>query len=120
MKRRRTGLSSGWLALVFVGWCVSVAGPAWAHGPTVVISESGLAPELLNLFAGTTVHFTNTIGGAEGVVVADEAGSFTSPPITAAGDGWHFTFEKIGTYTIRVTGRSGKTLRVVVIAKPAG
>ena len=97
------------------------AGPAWAHGPTVKITATGFAPVLLNLFEGTTVHFTNAIAasaaGSEGVVVSDEAGRFESPPISAAGDGWHYTFEERGTWVIRVAGRPEPTLRIVVVAR---
>ncbi len=115
MKRWRSGLAG----LLLVGaMLVGAAGAARAHGPTVVLSEAGFKPVLLNLFEGTTVHFTNTIAGPEGVVVADEGGTFSSPPITAASDGWHYTFEKIGTFEIRIAGRPEAKLRIVVVKKP--
>ncbi len=123
MKRSGSGPANpvvvGMLTLVLGALIALTASPARAHGPTVVITEAGLKPALLNLFVGSTVHFTNQIAGAEGVVVGDEAGSFSSPPIAAAGEGWHYTFERIGEYAIRVVGRPGATMRIVVIAKPA-
>ena len=115
MNRWRSGLAGLLLVwLVLMGSAVA----ARAHGPTVVLSEAGFKPVLLNLFEGTTVHFTNTIAGPEGVVLADEGGAFSSPPITAASDGWHYTFEKIGTFEIRVAGRPEAKLRIVVVKKP--
>lgn len=110
--------SSAKLAILVFAVLLAVAGPAGAHGPTVVISAAGFEPALLNLFEGTTVHFTNAIAGPDGVVVTDEAGSFSSPPIAASGDGWHYTFEKIGAHAIRVVGRPEATMRVVVVKKP--
>lgn len=106
------------LAAVVVAIFAVLAGPpARAHGPTVKITASGFEPVLLNLFEGTTVHFTNAIAGPDAVVVGDEAGHFESPPITATGDGWHYTFEGRGTYVIRVVGRPEPTMRIVVIPK---
>lgn len=108
------------LAVLVVALCAVLAGsPARAHGPTVKITASGFEPVLLNLFEGTTVHFTNAIAGPEAVVVGDEAGRFESPPITASGDGWHYTFGTSGTYVIRVVGRPEPTMRIVVIPKKA-
>ncbi|MEZ4279979.1 MAG: hypothetical protein R3F21_10250 [Myxococcota bacterium] len=117
--RRR--FRAAWLCAAIVALACVSGGPARAHGPTVKVTATGFEPVLLNLFEGTTVHFTNAIAGsapgAEGVVVSDEAGRFESPPITAAGDGWHYTFEERGTYVIRVAGRPEPTLRIVVVAK---
>lgn len=115
---RAAGMLAAIVALAF-----GLAGSAQAHGPTVKVTATGFEPVLLNLFEGTTVHFTNAIAGsdagAEGIVVGDEAGRFESPPITAAGDGWHHTFEEQGTFVIRVVGRPERTMRIVVVPKKA-
>lgn len=108
-----------WMAIGFASIGLATAAPASAHGPTVEITAAGFKPLLLNLFEGTTVHFTNVVASSEGLIVTDEAKSFASPPITADGDGWHYTFEKIGTYEIRIEQRSEAKMRIVIVKKPA-
>lgn len=114
-----------WLAIGIASMVFAASAPASAHGPTVEITPAGFEPQLLNLFEGTTVHFTNVIGAAEamaegssdGVVVTDLAGTFKSPPITAAGDGWHYTFEQIGVHELRIEQRPEAKMRIVIVKK---
>ena len=84
-----------------------------------MIGPDGLSPALLNLFAGTTVHFTNGLDVASGVVVVGEDGSVESPALEVAGEGWHYTFEKTGAYTVRDARRPEATMRIVVVVKPS-
>ena len=93
------------------------AAPARAHGPTVELTAKGLEPVLLNLFEGTTVHFSNTLVAPEGLVVVDESGLLESPAFKQPGEGWHFTFDKTGSYVIHVRGRPEATMRIVVVPK---
>ncbi len=79
---------------------MTLATAAHAHGATIKISHNEMKPALLNLYAGTTVHFSNTVTMPGGHVVVDEGGTLESPPLAEPGDGWHFTFEKVGTYEI--------------------
>lgn len=94
------------------------ASVTWAHGPTIEISHSELKPGLLNLFVGTTVHFSNTVSMPGGHVVVDEGGTLESPPLEKPGDGWHYTFDKPGTYDIYVKQHPTAKARIVVIRKP--
>lgn len=104
----------GWLALLVL----SAPGAAMAHGPTVEITETGLRPALLNLFEGTTVHFASTLVASPGlVVVVDPEGKVRSPALAKPGDGWHHTFERRGRYAIRVDGRPGATMTIVVVPR---
>jgi plastocyanin len=90
---------------------------ASAHGPTIEISHDELSPGLLNLFVGTTVHFMNTVAMPGGHVVVDESGMIKSPPLKEPGDGWHYTFEKAGTYEIYMEQHPTAKARVVVVPK---
>jgi plastocyanin len=96
---------------------VGLAGAASAHGPTVKISHSEMTPPLLNLYVGTTVHFSNTVAMPGGHVVVDEAGTLESPPLEKPGDGWHYTFEKEGTYEIYIKQHPKAKTRIVVVPK---
>lgn len=98
---------------------LAAAGPATAHGPTIEITAAGFEPALLNLFEGTTVHFSNTLAVPQVVVVSGESGTVTSPPIDKAGEGWHYTFEKGGAHAIHLQQRTAATMRVVVVEKAA-
>jgi hypothetical protein len=49
--------------------------------------------------------------------VGDEGGTFASPPLRAPGDGWHHTFERAGTYEVRVVQRPEARMRIVVVPK---
>ncbi len=106
----------GWV-FALAGLFILAAGPAWAHGPTVEITTAGFKPVLLNLFEGTTVHFTNTLAAPQGLVVTGESETVTSPSLAAAGEGWHYTFVKSGAYAIRLVQRPEAAMRIVVVKK---
>jgi plastocyanin len=90
---------------------------ASAHGPTIEIKHDELKPALLNLFVGTTVHFSNTVAMPGGHVIVDESGLLESPPLEKPGDGWHYTFEKEGTYEIYIRQHPTVKARIVVVPK---
>ncbi len=94
-----------------------VAAPALAHGPTIEISHSEMKPPLLNLFVGTTVHFANTVAMPGGHVVVDEEGTLESPPLEKPGDGWHYTFEEVGTYHVFVKQHPDAKATINVLPK---
>jgi hypothetical protein len=102
-----------------VAFALVAPSPARAHGPTVELTAKGLEPVLLNLFEGTTVHFSNTLVAPEGLVVVDESGLLESPPLKQPGEGWHFTFDRTGSYVIHVRERPEATMRIVVVPKRA-
>lgn len=102
-------------AVVLCG--VVFSGAVHAHGPTVKISHSELTPPLLNLYVGSTVHFSNTVSMPGGHIVVDEAGTLESPPLKEPGDGWHYTFEKEGTYEIYLKQHPEAKTRIVVVPK---
>jgi len=125
MRAKGGGLRIDGLPAIVASWlfaCALVglfASPVRAHGPTVEITASGIKPALLNLFVGTTVHFTNGLDAPSGVVVAGEKGTVESPVLEVAGEGWHYTFEEAGAYEIRVVRRPEAKMRIVVVPKPA-
>ena len=92
-----------------------LATPAAAHGPTIELSHSEMKPALLNLFVGTTVHFANTVSMPGGHVVVDTEGRLESPALAEPGDGWHYTFEEVGTYEVflREHPKARATINVV-------
>ncbi|MFK7895585.1 MAG: hypothetical protein AB8G23_07095 [Myxococcota bacterium] len=102
------------LAAAFI---LGIAGSAAAHGPTVKVSHGEMKPALLNLYVGTTVHFTNTVSMPGGHVVVDEGGTLESPALLEPGDGWHYTFENEGTYEIFVKQHPEAKMRIVVVTK---
>jgi plastocyanin len=104
-------------ALIVVWVCFAYAGVAAAHGPTIEINHQEMKPGLLNIFVGTTVHFSNTVSMPGGHVVVDEAGTLESPPLEKPGDGWHYTFETEGTYEVFVTQHPMAKARIVVVPK---
>ena len=108
----------GWMAVWLASIVFSSTAPASAHGPTVEVTPAGFKPLLLNLFEGTTVHFKSSVATAGGLVISDEARTFASPPIAADGDGWHYTFEAIGTHEIRIEQRPEAKMRIVVVKRP--
>jgi len=113
-------LVAAFFAAGFLATVLFAAAPARAHGPTVEIRASGLTPALLNLFEGTTVHFSSTIEAPAGLVVlVDEAGAIRSPRLAKPGDGWHYTFERSGRYSIRLEGRPEAKMTIVVVPKRA-
>ena len=109
------------LSLTLIG--IGTPGAASAHGPTIRISHDELKPGLLNLFVGTTVHFSNTVampGGHVVVVKADEmeeSETIESPALEKPGDGWHYTFEKEGKFEIYIKQRPTAKARIVVVPK---
>lgn len=90
---------------------------ASAHGLEIEISHDELKPSLLNLFVGTTVHFSNTVAMPGGHVIVDESGTIESPALEKPGDGWHYTFEKEGTFELYIKQHPTVKARVVVVPK---
>jgi len=88
-----------------------------AHGPTIEISHDALKPTLLNLFVGTTVHFANTVEMPGGHTIVDESGTIESPSLEKPGDGWHYTFEEVGTFEVYVREHPSAKARIVVVPK---
>ncbi len=103
-------------AALFVFWFGLVPN-ASAHGPTIEVSHSELSPPLLNLFVGTTVHFNNTVAMPGGHVIVDASGTIKSPPLEAPGDGWHYTFEKEGTFELHIEQHPSAKARIVIVPK---
>lgn len=93
------------------------AGVARAHGPTIEISHAEMKPALLNLFVGTTVHFANTVSMPGGHVVVDTEGRLESPPLEQPGDGWHYTFDEVGTYEVYLRQHPRTRARINVVPK---
>lgn len=96
---------------------LGVAAPAAAHGPTIEITHGEMKPPLLNLFVGQTVHFDNKVAMPGGHVVIDETGTIESPPLEKPGDGWHYTFDTVGTFELRLKQHPKTTARIVVHPK---
>ena len=90
---------------------------AMAHGPTIEISHHEMKPGLLNLFVGTTVHFSNTVSMPGGHVVVDESGTLESPPLEKPGDGWHYTFDEVGTFEVFIKQHPKAKARINVVPK---
>lgn len=117
--RAVSGPRSRFTHIVLVLWAFAmlVSSTALAHGPTIEISHQEMKPSLLNLFVGTTVHFLNTVDMPGGHVVVDVAGTIESPPLDAAGDDWHFTFETEGTYELFIREHPEAKSRIVVVPR---
>jgi plastocyanin len=111
---------------------VGIPADARAHGPTIEISHDALSPSLLNLYVGTTVHFSNTVEMPGGHVVVikvinvtgavevdevDEAESIESPGLEKPGDGWHYTFDEEGTFDLHIKQHPTAKARIVVVPK---
>ena len=111
---------------------IGIPADARAHGPTIEISHDALSPSLLNLYVGTTVHFSNTVempGGHVVVIKAinvtgaievdevDEAEPIESPGLEKPGDGWHYTFEAEGTFDLYIKQHPTAKARIVVVPK---
>ena len=105
--------------LAFAGGLVWSPAIAIAHGPTIEISHEAMKPTLLNLFVGTTVHFSNTVEMPGGHVVVEKEGRLESPPLEHPGDGWHYTFEAEGVYEVFVRQHPEARARIVVVPKRA-
>jgi len=108
-----TGVAAGF---AFAG-ILALPELAYAHGPTIKMSQSQMKPGLLNLFVGTTVHFVNTIEAPGGQVVVDESGALESPPIEKNSDGWHYTFENEGRHELHLRDHPDAKATVVVVPK---
>lgn len=96
---------------------LGAASIAAAHGPTVKLSHDEMTPPLLNLYVGTTVHFTNTVSMPGGHIVVDQGGTLESPALLSPGDGWHYTFEAIGTYEIFIKEHPNAKMKIVIVEK---
>lgn len=108
----------GLAAIAIVGLCSTQSS---AHGPTVRITPKGLEPALLNLFLGSTVHFTNELAQSQGAIVCiDEACRVRSPVLKAPGDGWHYTFDALGSHAIRLEGKPEAAMKIVIVPKKPG
>ena len=92
-------------------------GAVRAHGPTIEITHDSMEPALLNLFVGSTVHFANMVAMPGGHVVVDASGRIESPPLEEPGDGWHYTFEEVGTYDVYVRQHPKAKARIVIVPK---
>lgn len=113
LKYSRICLAVVSLALLAIG----VPGDVSAHGPTIKIDHQKLEPALLNLFVGTTVHFVNTVTMPGGYVLIDDSGAIESPALEKAGDDWHYTFEKEGSFEIYIKQHPKARARIVVVKK---
>jgi plastocyanin len=105
---------------LFALFGTGIPGDASAHGPTIKIGHDELKPSLLNLFVGTTVHFSNTVempGGHVLVIDVDESGTIESPALEKPGDGWHYTFDREGTFEIYIKQHPTAKARIVVVPK---
>ena len=109
--------SAAFAVVMLASLSLLAASTARAHGPMVEITAAGLKPVLLNLYVGTTVHFSSTLTAPEGLVVVDQTGALESPPLKSPGDGWHYTFDKTGTFEIHVEQRPDAKMRIVVVPK---
>ena len=107
---RRLGL----LACLIV---MGLTGVASAHGPTIEITHAAMKPALLNLYVGSTVHFTNQQAMPGGHTVVDETGTIESPPLEKVGDGWHYTFDEVGRYEVYVAQHPSAKATIVVVPK---
>lgn len=100
--------------LLALAVALAAAPPAAAHGPTVRVSWSAVKPTKLTIRVGDTVHFINAnASGSPCTVVADD-GSFESPTLGRA-EGWHYTFEKAGTFSYQIQEMSNSRGTVVVV-----
>jgi plastocyanin len=117
MKHKTHAANASLVVLSLVLFCLAIAGVAYAHGPTIEVSHSELKPKLLNLYVGTTVHFNNTVEMPGGHVIVDASGTIKSPPLIKPGDGWHYTFEKEGTFEIYIEQHPHAKARIVVVPK---
>ena len=96
---------------------MGLAAGASAHGPTIEITHTAMKPALLNLYAGSTVHFQNQQAMPGGHTVVDETGVIESPPLEKVGDGWHYTFDEVGRYEVHVAQHPSAKATIVVVPK---
>ncbi len=105
-------------ALALLLWTLAaLSSSAFAHGPTVKVSYSGIRPSELVVEAGTTLHFHNANAGGGVCTLVGEDGAFESPPLNP-GEGWHHTFENPGTFRFHVKEFSRAKGMVRVGPKP--
>jgi hypothetical protein len=52
-----------------------------------------------------------------GHVIVDASGTIKSPPLEAPGDGWHYTFEKEGTFELHIEQHPSAKARIVIVPK---
>lgn len=93
---------------------VLTAGVATAHGPTVRVSYKGIQPERLVVEVGQTVHFHNANSSGAPCTIVAEGGAFVSPTLGRA-EGYHYTFEELGTVQYKIQEFPGVTGRVTVV-----
>jgi hypothetical protein len=107
------------MLVIAMTWGFFAAAPAFAHGPTIELSAEEMKPPLLNLYVGSTVHFLNLnkADNPGGYVVVDTAGTIESPPLEEAGDGWHYTFEEVGTHELFIRQNPEAKARIVIVPK---
>ena len=105
------------LLLAVLATGLFLASAAKAHGPTIEITHSEMKPALLNLFVGTTVHFNNKEWMPGGHTVVDASGKIESPPLEKVGEGWHYTFDEVGTFEIFVKQHPMAKARINVVPK---
>ena len=102
---------------------LAAASSSAAHGPTIRLTHESMKPVLLNLFLGTTVHFSNEASAADersgAHVVVEKSGKLESPKLIEVGDGWHYTFEEAGTYEVFIRSHPKAKARIVVLPKRA-
>ena len=113
----RSWLANAAVAFLALAACLVASQAAEAHGPTIEISHQAMKPTLLNLYVGTTVHFSNTVAMPGGHIIVDEGGTIESPPLEKPGDGWHYTFDTVGTFEIYVKQHPMAKARIVIVPK---
>ena len=99
-----------WMAVL---WLLG-AGPAVAHGPAVELSLDRVSPAAITIGAGQWVHFKNTSVTPRTMTVRAADGSFESPAM-GRGEGWHHTFEDVGTHSYGVMEFPSMTGEVTVV-----
>jgi plastocyanin len=91
------------VALIALATGILFASAAKAHGP--------------NLFVGTTVHFNNKEWMPGGHTVVDTTGKVESPPLEKVDEGWHYTFDEVGTFELFVKQHPMAKARINVVPK---
>lgn len=93
---------------------VSLAVPAWAHGPSVAVAYRGIEPPTLTIRVGDKVHFRNVNPTGSPCTLVLDDGSAILPTLTRS-EGWHHGFEKPGHFAFYVKEMpSAKGVIVVV------
>ena len=105
------------VALIALATGILFASAAKAHGPTIEITHAEMKPALLNLFVGMTVHFNNKEWMPGGHTVVDTTGKVESPPLEKVDEGWHYTFDEVGTFELFVKQHPMAKARINVVPK---